>query len=99
MRYENCARERDNLNPGIGMVLNGLEMGALRDHLLLNCSKYTAWVQLKEGVVSYKRATAPVDLRVTMLGSVGVPVGPTQTWTVESLSAAEIPHTTASGSS
>ena len=35
-RYETRAREAVSLNLHVGLVLNGLDKGPLRDHLLLN---------------------------------------------------------------
>eukprot|EP00974_Lingulodinium_polyedra_P114577 11093603-Lingulodinium_polyedra.AAC.1 len=43
LRYEARSGEALSLQLRVGMVLNGLEKGALRDHLLLNSSKYSEW--------------------------------------------------------
>ena len=39
-RYETRARESVSLNLRVGMVLNGLDRGSLKDPLLLNSAKY-----------------------------------------------------------
>ena len=39
-RYETRAREAVSLKLRVGMVLNGLDRGPLKDHLLLNSAKY-----------------------------------------------------------
>ena len=44
-RHETRARESVSLNLRVGMVLNGLDRGPLKDHLLLNSAKYLTGVQ------------------------------------------------------
>ena len=42
------------------MVLNGLDKGPLKDHLLLNSAKYLTWQEFKSEIVHYRRATQAV---------------------------------------
>ena len=59
-RYETRAREAVSLNLRVGMVLNGLDKGPLKDHLLLNSAKYLTWQEFKSEIVNYRRATQAV---------------------------------------
>ena len=59
-RYETRAREAVSLNLRVGMVLNGLDRGHLKDHLLLNSAKYLTWQEFKSEIVNYWRATQAV---------------------------------------
>ena len=59
-RYETRAREAVSLNLRVGMVLNGLDKGHLKDHLLLNSAKYLTWQEFKSEIVNYRRATQAV---------------------------------------
>ena len=59
-RYETGAREAVSLNLRVGMVLNGLDKGPLKDHLLLNSAKYLTWQEFKSEIVNYRRATQAV---------------------------------------
>ena len=59
-RYETRARESVSLNLRVGMVLNGLDRGPLKDHLLLNSAKYLTWQEFKSEIVNYLRATQAV---------------------------------------
>ena len=59
-RYETRAREAVSLNLRVGMVLNGLDKGPLKDHLLLNSAKYLTWQEFKSEIVNYRRATQTV---------------------------------------
>ena len=59
-RYETRARESVSLNLRVGMVLNGLDRGPLKDHLLLNSAKYLTWQEFKSEIVNYRRATQAV---------------------------------------
>ena len=59
-RYETRAREAVSLNLRVGMVLNGLDKGHLKDHLLLNSAKYLTWHEFKSEIVNYRRATQAV---------------------------------------
>ena len=49
-----------SLNLRVGMVLNGLDKGPLKDHLLLNSAKYLTWQEFKSEIVNYQRATQAV---------------------------------------
>ena len=59
-RYETRARESVSLNLRVGMVLNGLDRGPLKDHLLLNSAKYLTWQEFKSEIVNYRRATQAI---------------------------------------
>ena len=59
-RYETRARESVSLNLRVGMVLNGLDRGPLKDHLLLNSAKFLTWQEFKSEIVNYRRATQAV---------------------------------------
>jgi len=58
--YEKKSSEHISRNLRIGMVLNGLEKGALKDHLLLNTSRYNTWAEFKAEVIQYRRAVATI---------------------------------------
>ncbi len=49
------------MNLRIGFLINGLEDGPLREHLLLHSEKYTAWAELKEAVLNYRNMKAVVN--------------------------------------
>ena len=79
-RYETRARESVSLNLRVGMVLNGLDRGPLKDHLLLNSAKYLTWQEFKSEIVNYRRATqaiadsggvAPMDVGAFTKGDKG----------------------------
>ena len=59
-RYETRVREAVSLNLRVGMVLNGLDKGTLKDHFLLNSAKYLTWQEFKNEIVNYRRATQAV---------------------------------------
>ena len=59
-RYETRARESVSLNLRVGMVLNGLDRGPLKDHLLLNSARYVTWQEFKSEIVNYRRATQAI---------------------------------------
>lgn len=58
LRYEARAGESVSLNQRVGMVLNGLDKGTLKDHLLLNSMRYGSWQEFKSEIINYRRATA-----------------------------------------
>jgi len=58
--YEKKSSEIVSKNLRIGMVLNGLDKGSLKDHLLLNTSRYNTWAEFKNEVIQYRRAVATV---------------------------------------
>ena len=59
-RYGTRVHEAVSLNLRVGMVLNGLDRGPLKDHLLLNTAKYLTWQEFKSEIVNYRRATQAV---------------------------------------
>lgn len=56
LRYEKRAQESVGLSLRSGMVLNGLDRGALKDDMRLNSSRDASWVEFKEGTTKYRRA-------------------------------------------
>ena len=65
-RYEQRSGETLSLNLRIGFLLNALEEGPLREHLLLHGDKYDSWLALKEAVADYKSMQTVDDGTVAM---------------------------------
>jgi hypothetical protein len=56
IRWERKASEKISDQIRIGIVLNSLEEGSLRDHLVMNSSRLETWSAFKEEVTNIKRA-------------------------------------------